>query len=420
MRMRKLGKGQTVVFCINAEVEGKIRVISSKPDQALMVEDVLHWAISETFTETRRAMPLWKVQGERYLRQRAIWTAISSSGMSQDRACKFLEPESQSLEDRYRPRSLRGDTSEVKAPIGREKELRDRCSKFDNLQYNASVLQEEQERELSPEIEQEAQIELPHMAKPAAHQIHQDVMQFISSGSIKANSPAYVPAFQALQSTTAAADFSLSQLDGANLLLVTEDFRRTIQIANNSSYSSDSYQRAVQWVLATRSTGTARLMIISPFEAEQLLPNIRASSKVALHLYKPRCNMNSRTFDRLDFLSIPADAKSSNIPRRLLLKLDVFAGQLYLNSYDDYLQVCALLGLATEAAKEGQVVAADGFILRNCGKARPGSSPVKFLSELMCNIRRNGQGISKTDMGYILEGKLLERSHFEGRVSNSK
>ncbi len=58
---------------------------------------------------------------------------------------------------------------------------------------------------------------------------------------------------------------------------------------------------------------------------------------------------------------------------------------------------------------------ADGFIVEDSNGRRPGTSPVKFLQALMSTIRRNGRAISKTDMGDILEGKLLDRSHFESR-----
>lgn len=423
MRMRKLGKGQTVVFILNQEIEAKIRARTSKqPHDPIELGDVVQWSIFETFIETRRAMPLWAVQGTRFLKQSQLWDDISAAGtanMSKSYSDKFLEPEAQSLDDRYRPKQSMGLVNQMQqSSIVRMKEIEDRCSQFENLQFNASALEEEQERELSPEIEQERQVERPARAQPANHQLHPDVTQFISSGKVRSKSIAYMPAFQALKDTTAAADFNISQLDGDAHLLVSADFARTIAKTNSTGYKSDSYQRAVQWVLANKhkATESPYLMIISPYEAERLLPNIQISKKVVLHLYKPRCNVGYRTFDRLDFYSIPTGATTHHIPRSLLLQLDIFAGQLYLNSHEDYLEVCALLGLAADVPKDGEIVAADGFIIKDMDGVKPGTSPVKFLQALMSKIRRNGQGIGKTDMGNILEGKLLERSHFEGRV----
>lgn len=422
MRMRQLGKGQTVLFCVNEEIEGRIRALVSKlPAAALELSDVLLWSISETFKETRRAMPLWAVQGERFLTQSQHWNAIHTTGvanMSKALFAPFLEPEAQTLEDRYRPRSSEDVATRLsQSSVARMEEITDRCSQFCDLQFHSGALQEEQERELSPEIEQERQVERRSRAPPSKHTLHADVVLFVKSGKIKQASPAYMPAFQALRDTTAAARFKVSQLGVDDYLLVSADFAKTVEKANNSSYTSDSFQRSVQWILAckTYSPGSLYLMIISPYEAEKLMATVSLSSKVSLHLYKPRCVIGHPTFDKLDFMSIPAHATTHHIPRSLQLQLDVFAGQLYLNSYEDYLEVCRFLGLAATPSKDGEIIAADGFIIRDNSGRKPGSSPVQFLQALMSQIRRNGQGIGKTDMGYILEGKILEKSHFEGR-----
>ena len=91
----------------------------------------------------------------------------------------------------------------------------------------------------------------------------------------------------------------------------------------------------------------------------------------------------------------------------------LFAGQLYINNYQDFKYLCAYLGLATETAAEGWKVAADGFILKDdqgeIGGAgsRLTKNPIKFLQTLM-TMRRDGEGISKTDIGALLERRLLQ------------
>jgi hypothetical protein len=60
MRMRKLGKGQLVVFCVLEEIKTKILTCTFKPGNAnIDMLDVLSWAISETCIDVRRSMPLW-------------------------------------------------------------------------------------------------------------------------------------------------------------------------------------------------------------------------------------------------------------------------------------------------------------------------------------------------------------------------
>lgn len=54
-------------------------------------------------------------------------------------------------------------------------EIRSHCEWFDSTKFIAAALQEEQERELSPEIEAERQVEKPRPAKPMRHIIYKDV-----------------------------------------------------------------------------------------------------------------------------------------------------------------------------------------------------------------------------------------------------
>jgi hypothetical protein len=84
--------------------------------------------------------------------------------------------------------------------------------------------------------------------------------------------------------------------------------------------------------------------------------------------------------------------------------------------------ICKFLGLrATTLTKEmgerGWQFAADGFILSDDqGRVGGGSglkkTPVSFFKVLMSTIRRNGDGISKTHIGQLLEGKLFQKSDF--------
>ncbi|KAK6584182.1 hypothetical protein PZA11_003912 [Diplocarpon coronariae] len=418
MRMRQLGKGQSVVFCIPQEVRDKILERSLKSDQvSIEVSDVLEWAISETSADIRRSMPLWMTQGQRFERQNAICAGAHAAGnrqISKDTAEKFLEDEAQSLEDRYRPRFETHDT--IFGETGENKNLkliRDRCQEFTDLEFSSSTLQEEQERELSPEIEAERQIQKPKPAAPASHKIDRDLMTFVVHGTPVPGSKAYKPAFEALADTSAAAYLDIAQLPRD--LLVTADFASTV-VVSGKSYVSDWYQRPVQWILTStrkREENVKFMMIISPFEAHELLPQIANSKRVTLHLYSPRPNMGFRALDGLDLYTVPVRPAMPTIPRHLITQLNLFAGQLYFSSYQEYVEVCQLLGLAYEKSGPGTIVAADGFIIHRNGCAGPGSdctlkdSPVKFLKVLMTKIRRNCEGIDKTHMGQILGGKIL-------------
>lgn len=431
MRLRKLGKGQTVVFCISQEIQAKIMERTATPlSSDITVADVILWSISETHVEIRRSMPLWAVQGERFFLQDKLWKQVCQDRrtlLSKEHAENFQEKEAQSLHDRFRPCQVHSqplhlaNNSDVNLL-----RIAERCQQFDELQFNSSTLQEEQERELSPEIEQERQVQKAPAASPAPHKLHEHIRKFAIDGVFTSDSEAYMPAFEALKDSSAASDFSVHQLAGEGRLLVTMDFAKTVKPFSRSSYLSDAFQRPVQWLLTSRVKGTTnvdRIIIISPYEANQLYKRMESSTAAALHVYKPRCNSGYAPLDALDFHTVSAQVGRSIIPRGLAMQLGLFSGQLYIRSYGDYKEICSFLGLSTEAvteemSKQGWKVAADGFILSD-GHGRPGGgsgprqSPVGFFKILMSKIRRNGDGIAKTHMGSLLEGKIFQASEFE-------
>ncbi|OJJ43588.1 hypothetical protein ASPZODRAFT_28243 [Penicilliopsis zonata CBS 506.65] len=383
MRMRGLGHGQTVVFCVPEEIQAKI----TPEPRSITVSDVLCWVISETATDMRRSIPLWAAQGRRFQRQEALWEADVDSVHAQ----LFLEDESQSLSERYQPKQQEViDTAPADA-------ITARCREFDNLDL-AAHFHEEQERELSPEIEQERHVQRPPPVDPAKHAIHPDVHRFISTG-MKATSSAFIPAFEALENTSIAGTFDLSQFP--RNLWVTDDFARTVLARG----ASDLYQRGVQWIITSQFS----MVIVSPYEADQLIDSIKKSTHVTLHIYGPRQNQRFRSLDSLDWYSVPS---GRTVPRESIVQLNLFAGQLYLGTFEEYVEVCNFLNLAWESTRDDQRIAADGFILDQTQSRRFKTSPVQFLRGLLQSIRAHG-GMDRTHLGRMLDGVLLSRGDFE-------
>lgn len=427
MRVRKLGKGQTVVFCVSEEIKNKIIECGNDPSTGKVeISDILRWTIKETWTDIDRSVFHWETQGVRFAKHSALrkeYTKDGKLGLTEQRAREFLEDEAKSLHDRYHPKVHAVDEATTTPNAKHNLDLiriSERCREFGGLQVNSSVLEEEQERELSPEIEQERQVQRAPTAQPLPHNLHADVRRFVTGGVPVFGSKAYLPAFQALGDVSAADQFDVSQFCCSSIypLLVTADFTSTV-VKDPVSHRADSFQRPVQWILTSTPTDDTvkHMMIISPYEAEKLLPLVRTSKVVALHLYTPRWNLGYDTLDRLDLFTIPARTTPLVIPSSLRVQLNLFAGQLYLNSYDDYLDVCSFLGLAAEAAKEGWVIASDGFVLQDgYGRVGAGSGlrvrPIKFLRALMTDIRRDGESIDKTHLGTVLDGGLLQREDF--------
>ncbi|KAI4686606.1 uncharacterized protein J4E84_005887 [Alternaria hordeiaustralica] len=420
MRLRKLGNGQSVCFVVPGEIQTKIWEQNGKPTgTTIEVHDVLAWAIGETWSDLRRTLPLWAVQGNRFESHRHL--LVDGAATTKRQAKAFLEKEAASLETRYMPRKVDKDGS---AHIARwdmsnqsVSKIVSRCRDFEAMGFGSAALSEEQERELAPEIEEERQIERPSRLKAHPHNLHQDLKRLVDTGKIDIGSKAWKPAFKGLDDTIAGRLTDLSKFPDD--LLVTRDFIRTVEVplgSTRASFKSDSYQRPVQFILSVPSRHRpgviSNLIIISPWEANQLLPQLRQSKTISLHIFAPRSNVSYASLDELTLYTVGRVFSPGSVPRSLTIQLNLFAGSLYLRSLSEYTKVCDHLGLLTGTAKDGQQVYADGFIDPPSGIWGLKKSPVPFLRALLLRIRRGGEGVEKTHMGKVLDGVRLEESDF--------
>ncbi|KAI6777666.1 uncharacterized protein J7T54_007393 [Emericellopsis cladophorae] len=411
MRMRELGKGQSVTFCVPHEIEMKIRSRRIRTS-SLDVAAILEWAIFETWRDARRSIQVWAMQGKRYRVHERLWSHSrgqdGSSAMSQEEACRFLEDEAQTIEARYRL------VMETKA--GQDDATDDtivlRCQEFGALDPRPAMLREEQERELSPETERERQIQRAPPAKPLPHHVHPDILRFVSTGILSDKSAAVMPALMALSKTTAAAHMDLSQCRWE--LLVSADFARTIQIEDMPPVGAqDCFQRSVQWILTglpLLSTGFVKSMVvISPYEAQELFPDIMKSETVCLHLYATRPNLGYRPLDSLDLYTVP-DRQISPIPQSLILQLNLFAGQLYFDSFEEYTRVSRFLGVGPQGQdplRQPHAGPTDRMELSCFQKDYVG-----FFKVMFTKVRRDCESIDKTHMGRLLNDRLLTVDDF--------
>ena len=209
MRVRKLGKGQSVAFCGSREIQQKIRDCTGRIEGAIGVADVLLWCFAVTCAQAWRSIPLRRTQGVRHQRRQPAYYKLSSAtGSSRVEFVRsILEPEAQSLEQRYgNCVSQEFPTADDEGFVSRERQLesiRARCQEFGGYSFDAATLQEEQEREISPENEREQQDERPRTCQPHKHSIREDVRQLVETGVLNRTSNAFKPVFQIFQKTTA-------------------------------------------------------------------------------------------------------------------------------------------------------------------------------------------------------------------------
>ena len=346
--------------------------------------------------------------------------------MTTEHASLFLEDEARTLERRYRP--CRSDHKSMVFPETPSESCTDhiaeRCQKFDISQDLQNMLEEEQEKELSPEMQEERQIERPPHAKPAKHKLHPDVIKFVSDGVLTKDSKGYMLAFSSLCNISDATSFDVQQLVGDGQVLVTMDFTRTISTANTTGpFVSDAYLRSVQWILTLTRPSVhcpARpALIISPFEAQCLMPLLRKSSAAILHIYKPHWNILQPALNRLDFFCYPPSGATRKPSPSSMAQLDLFAGRTHFSQLDEYEDTCKFLGLTSSTTDRSLATLSDGFILDPTYRDRVSpllqKSPVAFVKGLT-RIRTNYRDFAKTHIGKVLSGVLLTERDIKGQT----
>ncbi|KAL2068505.1 hypothetical protein VTL71DRAFT_14842 [Oculimacula yallundae] len=420
MRMRKLGKGQSVIFCSSSEVQRKIQEHKrASGEGSIGVQDVLAWCISGTCIQTKRSVPLWATQGLRHLHRQKTYL---ESPVTQRLVGSLLEPEAQSLQERYGNASThhktyhRLDTSIVTDGSDQLNAIHEKCREFEIQSLAKAALQEEQERELSPENEREQQVELPQRIEPQKHSLHPDLWLLVVYGKLNRHSHAFQPAFDIFSSTTARTLYEASAWPTD--LLVTSDFASTV--CSTSDQSNDSFLRPVQWILSCKNRSEIIYVILSPYEAHEILPHVRQSSTATLHVYSPRLSMSVRTLEDLSFCAIPPASRSVPTPA-ITTQLNLFAGQLYFRSHEDYRFLARFLGICSNVPDDHVEVALDGFVSpAQRDWSDPGwnaicpfeTSPIAFVHAVM-SLRRKGQSMKFSHLGRVLSGELISTTHFD-------
>lgn len=141
--------------------------------------------------------------------------------------------------------------------------------------------------------------------------------------------------------------------------------------------------------------------LISPYEAQMLLPAIQKSTSVALCLYAPRPNQGYHTLDPLDLYTVP-EQPDVCVPPQFAIGLNVFAGQLYFGSELEAIRVCHYLGINLYANDADAIRRKAAMLCSLHGFTR---NPTKFLQVFFSQVRRGCSGIEKTHMGCILDSR---------------
>jgi hypothetical protein len=216
-------------------------------------------------------------------------------------------------------------------------------------------------------------------------------------------------------------------------LFVTKDFAETIierTIVKDEKHDEkhdelqDQFLRSVEWVVSNHSHTSPVFVILSPFEVDQLLPLIRTTSAVTLHVYAARSSASMRVIGKPLRFSLPVSI-SMSWSGRLPQILDLFSGTLYLSDYKTYEDICVMLRLYLQQSDNllpteqlAGNINSNGFVKSHALRQQlqltgPGfeDNPLPFVRQLIF-LRRHGRSFLPSHMGRILYGRGIAKDHF--------
>ncbi|RDH27534.1 hypothetical protein BDQ94DRAFT_163521 [Aspergillus welwitschiae] len=322
-RMRGLGQGQSVTFVTPPEVS------HSMPPRGTSTTslDVIRWALTQTCNIFQSLRPLWALQGLQYHRRQKVWDKLLRGESPPGEAVQHIqEREARTLSQLYAPwdklESWSIDETMVQDNPMAQGLLEVWRGSGHGMQQLAP-LHEEQERQINHEVQREHQICRPLQLSAIPHHIHDDVRYFVTNGkSPDSGYTAVQSAFEIFRHTSAGQFGFPTSL--APHLYVTQDYSRTVQLREDCS---DEFLKPVHWVLA--NTHDPRLLLLSQYEVNELLPDIRSSQKAKLLIYTPKTTKTMRSFEPLDFLHVGLGHTIPCQPQTTARDMGLFAGTLY-------------------------------------------------------------------------------------------
>lgn len=424
MRMRKLAVSQSVVFIAPPEVDQSIRAVTKTPLEDLSSIHVVRWAIKQSCVTLKHQNSLRTTKGILHSRRRlAAARHILDSGHvvnSKTYLNKIRERESRPISEMYRSngsnqKELPFEPSHMERDDEIMANLLVEWDRTDIADFKSSGISEEQEREVLHEVEEEREIQRPNEVIPAIPKECKALLNLITDGILPTGSADGIyPAFEVLNKTSLAQQYS--QASWPMQILVTADFIDTIVTQGDGA--QDDFLRPVQWVLHAKRI--KQPIIISPHEAEKFLPFIRQSKHASLFLYQAKVRKDMAPFAEPNIYKIPERSNGATITQEQVAILNLFAGQLYFHTFEEYQLLCTLIGL-WDGERElpfRRRVANDNWVAPACRKANGwnecifSESPVQALKEFI-KMRRLGDDWSYTHMGIILGGRILHRANFE-------
>jgi hypothetical protein len=447
--MRKLGQGHSLVFFIPPEVRHSILHSLDKAEGSEITSaDVLKWTINQTCARLSRNASHWALQGTEHVQRGMTFQHYITDGNIDEESepCdatvkQFMEdiehPECRTLDQLYGIHPL--EVSVMAKNLTKIEghpyatALQKRWDQLDLSQTVNLSLGEEQEREVSMEVEQQEIVEHPLPVEPRKPKLREDVKNFVRDGTLSSkiravkdsSSSSLFPISVMLNRTAAVPNEDFKVWDPAQLF-VTREYVESVSAPKDAKL--DFFLRPVRWILSSILTG--EVLIIAPYEANELLENIRESRAVRLHLYSARVSQNAQDLSGLDFHTVSGEKSRTRSPlsEEVIRDINLAAGSLYLKNYEEYQKLLKYLGIVEDMQDKyhtpGWNIGGDGFAdpggreIMRWGTPCPFKrSPVPFFHGLF-SVWQKGQDFTNTHLGHVVSCKPLKAEDFatKGRI----
>ncbi|KAJ6258064.1 hypothetical protein Dda_6977 [Drechslerella dactyloides] len=366
-----------------------------QPNEPVNTYDILLWTMLESCRQIQHGFSVWADQGFQHLMRKVGWERFRQTGRKDQLKETAIETEARPLVDMYGIGSQVQRFSRGVIPSGGSEAIFQRLDQFDvSPSHNISV-QEEQEREVHQELEVEMNIERPEPAKPKEHYLHPNISSLATSGIFYKNADAFSVAFNQYKRTSAR---SLLECEAwTPNLYATADFMETIKLEPSSNM--DNYLRPKVQILQFALLRTKGSQGYAHFRVSRFLFHTKLGPGSSIQQAKLRYPYSSQC-----------------------LALNAFAGQLFFQDEEYYLEFCKHLGIYYGEIADNLERNIDGWISQKTRHAlnfegEEGSiskfsgSPLPFLTEI-AKMRRKGQGFSLTHLGSVLNAQVLRTNDF--------
>ncbi|PHH61174.1 hypothetical protein CDD81_697 [Ophiocordyceps australis] len=409
MRLRKLATTQSISFWAPPEVHQSIVEWSGKqPNDEFSSIDVVGWLLEQTCCANEQLQGLFIAQGLNFCRRQnaVLENPLFLSSSSQRSAVLNIvkSTEHLTLDELYGNKggcqaheSVHGGANGGLQALVEQLDKQTQVFVHGESSMLANAMdQVEQEREVEFQVEEVREVQKPKHRKALSFPgLHQSIAAFIQTGLLSASNGCQ-EAGVFLAHTGLGKQHKL-EISGSKLL-VSEQFSRTVETGPNRPID-DNYARSVEWVLWSPATQVA--LVVIPEEAEIVIPLIRGMPAPMVHLlaYSAPVTRHMLRFGQLEYYALPSLAANHVTPTWLSIELGILGARLYFG----HCEYGALLEHleALDSPSGGQQIAAKRLLA--------------FVFEWL-TVRRKGQDILHTPMGYVCQGRTLGQDHaFFGR-----